>query len=631
MEPPREKLRGTFVAHPSGQTAAHPCDFRRASQRRARSRTQIDLFIPRAWSGRAFAHRLFSDRRFFARKESPLRHPRRKRPPHPGGRGHSPGSETRELRRARPANPPPRRPARVRRSHRHDGRGPLFDPRGRVREPLLRGRHRNGQSAETSRRHEPALPHQPDDSRHARIPGPRHRRRPGRRTHSVISLFWFRRDLRLSDNAGLDAALRSESPVLPIFIFDKAILGALTDPKDGRVEFIHQAVRVLKKELMDLGSDLLVFHGEVETIFKSLVASGKIKTVFTSRDYEPSARKRDEVVAEILEARGTGFESFKDQVIFEEGEILTEAGKPYTIYTPYKNKVLSTLTDFHLKAYPTEKYFKHFATAKRIREFNVGKDVSFPSLESLGFEKSGLTFPEAKIPTGILSRYAETRDTPATNGTSRLGLHLRFGTVSVRELGRMSFAKSPVFFSELIWRDFFMMILFHFPQVVRHSFRPAYDRIPWRNDAKEFKRWCAGMTGYPLVDAGMRELNATGFMHNRVRMVVASFLCKHLLIDWRWGERYFAKKLLDYDLSANNGNWQWAAGTGCDAAPYFRIFNPETQAERFDPDDIYIKKWIPEIGTPSYPSPIVEHKAARERALRTYKEALRGEDGLHSP
>lgn len=442
----------------------------------------------------------------------------------------------------------------------------------------------------------------------------------------MISIFWFRRDLRLADNAGLHAALRSGAPVVPIFIFDKAILGALTDRRDGRVEFIHQSVLALKKELAALGSGLLAFHGEVAEVFETLAASGKIAGVFTNRDYEPSARKRDEAVSKILSSRGIGFESFKDQVLFECDEILTDAGKPYTIYTPYKNKVLSKLSNFFLKAYPTEKYFKNFAPAKRVRELVPGQVVDFPTLEELGFEKMGLAFPEAKVSATLLRRYAETRDLPAISGTSRLGLHLRFGTMGVRELARASTEASPVFFSELVWRDFFMMILFHFPQVVRESFRPAYDRILWRNDPKEFKRWCAGETGYPLVDAGMRELATTGFMHNRVRMVVASFLCKHLLVDWRWGERYFAKKLLDYDLAANNGNWQWAAGTGCDAAPYFRIFNPETQAERFDPDGVYVKKWVPEIGTPSYAKPMVDHKKARERALATYKAALRGEE-----
>lgn len=440
----------------------------------------------------------------------------------------------------------------------------------------------------------------------------------------MISLFWIRRDLRLRDNAGLHAALRSGTPVVPIFIFDKAILEALTDPKDGRVEFIHRTLQALKKELADLGGDLLTFHGRVEEVFGSLAASGKIRAVFANRDYEPSARKRDEAVAGLLRSKGIGFEAFKDQVLFEEREILTDAGKPYTIYTPYKNKALASLTDFHLKSYPTENYFKNFADPKRVKECGLPQIGSFPSLQDLGFEKTGLVFPEPDISPALLSRYEKTRDLPAVSGTSRLGLHLRFGTVSVRELGRKSLTRSPVFFSELVWRDFFMMILFHFPRVVRHAFKENYDRIPWRNDQKDFKLWSNGMTGYPLVDAGMRELSATGFMHNRVRMVVASFLCKHLLIDWRWGERYFAKKLLDYDLAANNGNWQWAAGTGCDAAPYFRIFNPEAQAERFDPDGIYIKKWVPEIGTPAYPPPIVDHKKARERALRVYQEALRG-------
>ncbi|WP_413561284.1 cryptochrome/photolyase family protein [Bdellovibrio sp. HCB209] len=429
-------------------------------------------------------------------------------------------------------------------------------------------------------------------------------------------LFWFRRDLRLNDNAGLYHALKENSSVLPIFIFDSEILTKLDDPQDARVTFIYDTVADIKNQLQKLKSDLEVHPGSPLDVIKALIKKHKVTGIYTNNDYEPYARKRDEAVESFAKKNGVFFKSYKDQTLFEKDEILTTQGKPYTVYTPYKNNVLKTLTPFYLKSYPTEKYKKSFAKVASVQKM--------PTLKSLGFERTEVDLPPLKISPKILKGYAQTRDFPANpEGTSHLGMHLRFGTVSVRELAREGMKYSPVWLSELIWRDFFMQILWHFPQVEKQSFRPEYDKIAWRKSKKDFDLWSKGMTGYPMVDAGMRELNATGFMHNRVRMVVASFLCKHLLIHWYEGERYFASKLLDYDLAANNGNWQWAAGSGCDAAPYFRVFNPEIQAKKFDPDDEYIKKWVPEYGTEKYPEPMIDHAEARGRCLQTYSKVLK--------
>lgn len=426
---------------------------------------------------------------------------------------------------------------------------------------------------------------------------------------SNTTLFWFRRDLRLSDNAGLYYALRENKHVLPIFIFDRSILDKLEDKEDKRVTFIHQSLQHIQEELTSMGSSLLVLHGNPTTIFKNL----KPKNVYTNHDYEPYARKRDEEVKNLLDKKGIEFKTFKDQVIFEKDEIIKDDGKPYTVYTPFSKKWKSKLSVFYTKSYPNEKYFTNF------KKLNP---IVLPSLEELGFTNTPAAFPERKIKQTIIEQYHLQRDIPGIEGTSRLSVHLRFGTVSIRKLTQIGLKKNEKWLNELIWRDFYHMILWHFPQVETKSFKPAYDRIRWRNNPKEFKAWCEGKTGYPIVDAGMRELNATGFMHNRVRMIVASFLTKHLLIDWRWGEAYFAKKLLDFDLAANNGGWQWAAGSGCDAAPYFRVFNPYIQTDKFDPKHAYIKKWVPEVETSAYPKPIVEHTFARDRVLTTYKEAL---------
>jgi deoxyribodipyrimidine photo-lyase len=428
-----------------------------------------------------------------------------------------------------------------------------------------------------------------------------------------ISIFWFRRDLRLDDNAGLYHALKKGLPVLPIFIFDKNILDRLEDKKDGRVEFINQSILNLNERLKEIGSSVKVFYSTPEIVFKELVKEYTITAVYTNHDYEPYAEERDSAVKDFLNKNKIEFKSYKDQCIFEKDEVTKDDGKPYTVFTPYSRKWKLRLTDFHVKPYPNKKYFANFLKTK---SFNV------PTLKELGFEKSGLEFPLTNISNSIITNYKEQRDFPAIKGTSKLSLHLRFGTVSIRALAKQALVLNETWLNELIWRDFYMMILYHFPHAAKNSFKPQYDRIEWRNNEVEFKAWCEGKTGFPIVDAGMRELNATGFMHNRVRMIVASFLVKDLLIDWRWGEAYFAKKLLDFDLSANNGGWQWAAGSGCDAAPYFRVFNPTEQTKKFDPKYEYIKKWVPEFNTSSYPKPIVEHASARLRVLAVYKEAL---------
>ncbi|MCX8020365.1 MAG: DNA photolyase family protein [Chitinophagaceae bacterium] len=429
-----------------------------------------------------------------------------------------------------------------------------------------------------------------------------------------VSVFWFRRDLRLHDNAGLFHALKSGNPVVPVFIFDTHILNDLKEKKDRRVEFIHQALQEMQQQLMGMGSTLDVRYGTPEQVWDELLRDYDVVQAFTNHDYEPYARKRDALIHEKLKARGIPFFTCKDQVIFEKNEVVKEDGRPYTVFTPYSLKWKSTLTPFYLKPYPTEKYFRHFY-----------KQPPKPiiSLEQMGFQPAGLPFPDKEWKYEIIKNYKQQRDFPAIPGTSRLSVHLRFGTISVRELAAATGPVSESFLNELIWRDFYHMILWHFPHVVSKAFKPEYDRIKWRNDEKEFEAWCKGQTGYPIVDAGMRELNATGYMHNRVRMIVASFLTKHLLIDWRWGEAYFAEKLLDFDLAANNGGWQWAAGSGCDAAPYFRIFNPTLQAKKFDPEMKYIRKWVPELDELHYPKPIVDHVFARQRCLKVYGEALK--------
>ncbi len=433
------------------------------------------------------------------------------------------------------------------------------------------------------------------------------------KSNSPVNVIWFRRDLRLHDNSALYHALRDNNPVLPFFIFDRNILDELEDIGDRRVHFIHQSLEEMQTQFASLNSALIVKHDKPIDAWKELLKEFKIEKIFTNHDYEPYAIGRDGEIASFLTSKGISFHTFKDQVIFEKNEVLKDDGSPYTVFTPYSKKWKSKFNDFYFKPYPVKKYYSNFIKIK---------SQSIPSLDSLGFKKTNSVFPNKSLAKSILKKYVETRKFPAINGTSRLSVHLRFGTISIREIAHKALNENENFLNELIWREFFMMIFWHFPHVVNHSFRKEYDRIKWRNNEKEFQLWCEGKTGYPIVDAGMRELNETGFMHNRVRMIVASFLTKDLLIDWRWGEAYFAKKLLDYELSSNNGNWQWAAGTGCDAAPYFRIFNPSEQVKKFDPELKYILKWVPELNSFDYPSPIVEHKDARERALKAYKEAL---------
>ena len=424
-----------------------------------------------------------------------------------------------------------------------------------------------------------------------------------------ITLFWFRRDLRLEDNVGLYHALDSKYPVIPLFIFDTDILDSL--PKnDARVGFIHDSLLNINQKLQEIGSSVLIKKGKTQEIFKTLLQEFDVKEVFFNKDYEPYAIKRDLVICALLEANKIKSFLFKDQVIFEEKEITKADGLPYTVYTPFKNK--------WLEKYNTMAPVQEFDAIDKFQKF-YNNNFVFPTLEQIGFDESPIKVLPHNLKNVI--NYEENRNFPALDSTTHLSPHLRFGTVSIRKLVNWAAKKNQVFLSELIWREFFMQILFSFPKVVTNNFKSAYDGIQWRNDEADFKRWCSGTTGYPMVDAGMRELNETGFMHNRVRMVVASFLCKHLLINWQWGEAYFAQKLLDFELSSNVGNWQWAAGTGCDAAPYFRVFNPEIQLKKFDEKGIYIRKWIKEFDL-GYNQPMVEHSFARDRAISTYKAGI---------
>lgn len=429
----------------------------------------------------------------------------------------------------------------------------------------------------------------------------------------TVNIFWFRRDLRLHDNAGLYHALKGPHPVMPVFIFDRHILDELEEKDDRRVAFIHRELEKIQQQLLKSGSTLDARYGFPEKVFESLLEEYSIAQVYTNHDYEPYAKERDNGIKKLLAASNVELLTFKDQVIFEKSEVVKDDGLPYTIFTPYSRKWKATVNTFYLRSYPSKKQTSHFykQAAKAI-----------PTLQTMGFAISEEKFPAINYNDDLIRDYRKQRDIPGAQGTSRLGVHLRFGTISIRELAREAGSLSETFLNELIWREFYQMILWHFPHVVGHAFKPAYDHIRWRNNEKEFDAWCNGLTGYPIVDAGMRELNATGFMHNRVRMITASFLTKHLLVDWRWGEAYFAKKLLDFDLASNNGGWQWAAGSGCDAAPYFRIFNPYLQTKKFDPELKYVRKWVPEFQEFTYPKPIVEHEFARKRCLEVYSAAL---------
>lgn len=428
-----------------------------------------------------------------------------------------------------------------------------------------------------------------------------------------VNIFWFRRDLRLNDNHGLYQALQSGLPVLPVFIFDTAILNGL-DPGDLRVNFIHRTISALHRQLKALGSGLSVIYDEPVKAFEQLIVRFQVAAVYTNHDYEPYAKERDEKVRRLLAGKGIDFRTFKDQVLFEGSEAVKSDGTPYSVFTPYSRKWLELKNQTGVPAYPSESFGDKFLRYEA---------PGIPDLQSMGFRESPMVYPLKEISPETLDQYASARDIPGLDNTSRLGLHLRFGTISVRDCIRAGELYSATWLNELIWREFFMQILFHYPHVVKSAFKKEYDRIQWRNNEEEFKRWCEGTTGYPLVDAGMRQLNETGFMHNRARMVTAGFLTKHLLIDWRWGEAYFAARLLDFELSSNNGNWQWAAGSGCDAAPYFRIFNPAAQALKFDNNGTYIRRWIPEFDTPSYPRPVVEHSFARTRCMTAYSSAIK--------
>jgi len=430
---------------------------------------------------------------------------------------------------------------------------------------------------------------------------------------SGIAVCWLRRDLRLDDHAALFHALSSGLSVLPVFIFDRNILDRLIDKNDSRLWFIHQTLMNLRHELRAMGSDILLLYGKPEECWQILIKDYEVKAVYFNHDYEPYARKRDGEITGLLTSKGIPVHTFKDQVIFECGEVVKQDGTPYTVFTPYSRRWKERLQQQPAVSFSCKPMYDHFLRHEAFADL---------SAESMGFGEGRYQIPEKLIRGNIIANYDRSRNFPAVDGTSKLGIHLRFGTLSVRMLLNFALSRNETFVNELIWRDFYQMILWHFPHVAEGSFRKEYDNIKWRNDESEFRFWCEGKTGYPLVDAGMRELSSTGYMHNRVRMVTASFLTKHLLIDWKWGEAWFAEKLLDFDLASNNGGWQWAAGCGTDAAPYFRVFNPAAQAEKFDQKSEYIRKWVPEWGTSLYPGPIVDHAFARERVLRVYKEAL---------
>lgn len=430
---------------------------------------------------------------------------------------------------------------------------------------------------------------------------------------TVVNIFWMRRDLRLQDNTALFHALKTRENVLPLFIFNPDILENLEVRPDFRVNFIYKTLLEIQESLEKIGSSLYIAHGRPQDVFKKIAEEFHICSVYTNRDYEPYSVYRDTHVERLLKINKIEYHSYKDHVLFEKDELVKDDGTPYTVFTPYKKKFLEKLNKEMVRPLDTTPYFHNFL---RTRPFPI------PGVEKLGFAPYKVNFPSKTLTQRLLEGYEANRDFPARNGTSKLSVHLRFGTISIRKVTALALLHSESFLSELIWRNFYSQILWYFPHVVTRAFKPLYDNIRWENNLDDFNAWCQGKTGYPMVDAGMRELNQTGFMHNRLRMITASFLCKHLLIDWRWGEAYFAGKLNDYELASNNGGWQWAAGSGCDAAPYFRIFNPELQAKKFDPDSEYIKKWIPEAGTLAYPKPIIEHRFARERALKRYAQGM---------
>ena len=433
-----------------------------------------------------------------------------------------------------------------------------------------------------------------------------------------LTVFWFRRDLRIDDNHGLKLAFEHEHTVMPIFIFDSDILRSL-DRDDSRVSFLHQAITELDKNLKTHGSRLHVYHGKPLEIFGRLFKQHKISMVVTNEDYEPYAQKRDSEVADLARANGAEFRALKDQLIFAKADVVKDDQSPYKVFTPYSRRWLAQLEAEKIPTFASLKALESAAGRGRESGLKSVGATGIPSLHDLGFSPSKVPVPELKTQDGVIKSYADTRDFMAKDATTKVGVHLRFGTVSVRQLVRRAQKLSDIWLKELIWREFFQMILFHFPSTVNHPFDPKFEKFPWRDSSADFKKWSEGMTGYPIVDAGMRELNATGFMHNRARMIVGSFLCKHLLLDWRLGERYFASKLFDFELASNVGNWQWVSGCGVDAAPYFRIFKPALQTKRFDKDHEYIKRWVPEVDSTKYPQPLVDHEFARRRALMAYE------------
>ena len=429
-----------------------------------------------------------------------------------------------------------------------------------------------------------------------------------------ISIFWFRRDLRLDDNNAFFKALQSDYKVLPLFIFDSDILEKLPED-DARLTFIYDSLQRMRSTLeKEQNSSIAMFYGKPIDIYKQLVKAYTIQEVYTNHDYEPYARERDSAVEHFLRAQGITFKTFKDQVIFEKDEVVKKDGLPYKVYTPYMKVWKAQFREQPLEIYDTASNFKNLINDQQLPNLNLAE---------IGFKRSNQPIVDYTVSPALIQQYEATRNFPAKDSTSKIGPHLRFGTISVRKMVQKAIAEdNEIFWQELIWREFFMQILWHFPHTHKDAFKSKYDRIEWRNNEDEFNLWCKGQTGYPLVDAGMRQLNKTGFMHNRVRMLVGSFLCKHLLIDWRWGEAYFAEKLHDYDMSSNVGNWQWVAGSGVDASPYFRIFNPTSQILKFDKDLKYIQEWVPEFQELTYTQPMVDHKMARERCLKTYKEAV---------
>ena len=427
-----------------------------------------------------------------------------------------------------------------------------------------------------------------------------------------LVIFWFRRDLRLKDNVGLFHALNENNKVLPIFIYDKNTLDKL-NKSDHRLDFIEHSLKKLNDLLKKNDKSISIYYGKPVKVFSELIKKYNVSKVYSNKDYTPYSIKRDKKVEELLKVNNIDFNSFKDHVLFEKFEIVKNDNTPYKVYTPFSRKWLIKMSENKIDFFNSEKYIYKFFNER-------GK---FLTLKEIGFDKSKLNPLVLNLSSDTINNYEKTRNFPSVNGTSKIGIHLRFGTISTREMiTKAEASKNKTFLKELVWREFFQQILFHYPHTLNKSFKPKYDRIEWLNNENQFKKWCSGQTGYPLVDAGMRELNQTGFMHNRVRMLVGSFLCKHLLIDWRWGEAYFAEKLYDYETASNVGNWQWVAGCGVDASPYFRIFNPHEQIKKFDKNLIYTKKWVPEFDSNQYVDPIVIHKQARERCLLTYKKAL---------